>query len=106
MTDGTKRTKSGRIKLVPSPSGWMIEYVGNDPEFFNSYLSEEEGWVERVDADVYKDDEKESTPLPLEGRWVSVKELHESRVNSMNSHPASSISRAHLIPLEGGGGAK
>lgn len=106
MTDGTRRTKSGRIKLVPAMTGWMIEYVGRDPEYFESYLSEEEGWVERVDADVYSDEEKADTELPLEGRWVSVQELHESRVSSMRSHPASStIPRAHLIPLEGGGGA-
>lgn len=102
MTDGTRRTKAGRIKLVPPLAGWMIEYHGVDTENFDSYWSNEQGWVDKPDADTFSDAERETKNLPFDGHWVSVQELHESRVTSMNSHPSGPASRAHLIPIEGG----
>jgi len=80
----------------------MIEYHGVDTENFDSYWSNEQGWVDMPDADTFSDTERETMNLPFDGHWVSVKELHESRVASMNFHPSGPASRAHLIPIEGG----
>lgn len=106
MTDGTRRTKSGRIKLMPAMTGWMIEYVGDSEEFDDGYWSRDtHGWTARSKADVFTDHEKMVTPLPDGGQWVTAREVHERRVDSMRNHPASAVSRSHLIPLDGGGGA-
>lgn len=53
MTDGTRRTRAGRIRLVP----------------------------------------------------VDDRQAHEERIESMKNHPTATNSRAHLTPIEGGGGA-
>jgi hypothetical protein len=53
------------------------------------YWSNKDGWVDRPSADVFSDSEKETLNLPYGGRWVSVQEVHERRIESMNNHPSS-----------------
>jgi hypothetical protein len=80
LTDGTRK---GPVRL-PKRDGWMIEDVIVDLFWSNS-----QGWVDRQSADVFTDAERESLRLPYGGRWVSMQELHEQRVESMGKHPST-----------------
>ena len=80
LTDGSRREPLKALERA----GWMIEDVIVDLFWSNS-----DGWVDRASADVFTDAEKETLRLPYGGRWVSLQELHEQRVESMRSHPST-----------------
>jgi len=80
LTDGTRREPLRALERA----GWMIEDIIVDLFWSNS-----QGWVDRASADVFTEAEKEATRLPYGGRWVSLQELHEQRVESMRSHPST-----------------
>ncbi len=69
--------------LLPSIllTGWMIEDARVD-----LYWSNSEGWVARILADVFTENEKRVLDLPFGGQWVSVREIVERRVKAMRNH--------------------
>ena len=87
LTDGSRRDPRDRIRLE-SLDGWVVEYVGDYPDCFGTYWSNSEGWVSLGEADRFTRKQMLTLDAPFDGRWVSIQEIHEQRLQSMSDHPA------------------